>query len=66
MSDDSRLRQEAIKGLRRLKVKEVVAPLSYALSDEDKTIRVKAIYALADIGGDNAVAAIAAAAADEN
>ena len=66
MSDDIRLRQEAIKGLRRLKVNEVIAPLSYALADEDKRIRVKAIYALADIGGDNAVAAMAAAAADEN
>ena len=66
MSDDIRVRQEAIKGLRRLKVNEVIAPLSYALADEDKGVRVKAIYALADIGGDNAVAAITAAAADEN
>ncbi len=66
MSDDIRVRQEAIKGLRRLKVNEVIAPLSYALADEDKKIRVKAIYALADIGGDNAVATMAAAAGDEN
>ncbi len=66
MSDDVRVRQEAIKGLRRLKVNEVIAPLSYALADEDKKVRVKAIYALADIGGDNAVAAMAAAAGDEN
>ena len=66
MSDDIRVRQEAIKGLRRLKVNEVIAPLSYALADEDKKVRVKAIYALADIGGDNAVAALAAAAGDEN
>ncbi len=66
MSDDIRVRQEAIMGLRRLKVNEVIAPLSYALADEDKKVRVKAIYALADIGGDNAVAALAAASADEN
>ena len=66
MSDDIRVRQEAIKGLRRLKVNEVIAPLSYALADKDKKVRVKAIYALADIGGDNAVAAMAAAAGDEN
>ncbi len=66
MSDDRRVRQEAIKGLRRLKVDEVIVPLSYALADADKKIRVKAIYALADIGGDNAVAAMAAAANDEN
>ena len=66
LSDDIRVRQEAIKGLRRLKVNEVVAPLSFALADEEKKIRVKAIYALADIGGDNAVAAMAAAAGDEN
>jgi len=66
MSDDVRVRQDAIKGLRRLKVNEVIAPLSYALLDEDKKVRVKAIYALADIGGDNAVAALAAAAGDEN
>ncbi len=66
MSDDIRVRQEAIKGLRRLKVNEAIAPLSYALADEDKKVRVKAIYALADIGGDNAVAALAAGADDEN
>ncbi len=66
LSDDLRVRQEAIKGLRRLKVDEVIAPLSYALADKDKSVRVKAIYALADIGGDNAVAAITAGAADEN
>ncbi len=66
MSNDIRIRQEAIKGLRRLKVNEAVAPLSYALADENKKVRVKAIYALADIGGDNAVAAMAAAAGDEN
>ena len=66
MSDDVRVRQDAIKGLRRLKVNEVIAPLSYALLDEDKKVRVKAIYALADIGGDDAVAAMAAAAGDEN
>jgi len=66
MSDDLRVRREAIKGLRRLKVNEVIAPLSFALTDEDKNIRVKAIYALADIGGDNAIAAMAAAAGDEN
>ena len=66
LSDDIRVRQEAIKGLRRLKGNEVIAPLSYALADEEKKIRVKAIYALADIGGDNAVAAMAAAAGDEN
>jgi hypothetical protein len=66
MSDDIRVRQEAIKGLRRLKVNEVIAPLSYALADEDKKVRVKAIYALADIGGDDAVAALVAAAGDEN
>ena len=66
MSDDIRVRQEAIKGLRRLKVNEVIAPLSYALADEDKKVRVKAIYALADIGGDDAVAALVAASGDEN
>ncbi len=66
MSDDLRVRQEAIKGLRRLKVNEVIAPLSYALTDEDKKVRVKAIYALADIGGNDAAAALAAASADEN
>jgi len=66
LSDDIRVRQEAIKGLRRLKVNEVVAPLSFALADEEKSVRVKAIYALADVGGDNAVAAITAAVADEN
>ncbi len=66
MSDDLRVRQEAIKGLRRLKVNEAIAPLSFALSDEDKEVRVKAIYALADIGGDDAAAALAAAAGDEN
>ena len=66
MSDDMRLRREAIKGLRRLKVDEVIVPLSYALADADKKIRVKAIYALTDIGGDNAVAALAAAASDGN
>lgn len=66
MSDDIRVRQDAIKGLRRLKVNEVIAPLSYALTDEDKKVRVKAIYALADIGGEDAVAAMAAAAGDEN
>ncbi len=66
MSDDIRLRYEAIKSLRRLDVNEVIAPLSYALADEDEKVRVKAIYALADIGGDNAAAAMAAATADEN
>ena len=66
MSDDIRVRQEAIKALRRLKTDEAVAPLSVALADEDKKIRVKAIYGLADIGGDNAVAAMAAAVGDEN
>jgi len=66
MSNDIRVRQEAIKGLRRLKVNEVIAPLSYALADEDKKVRVKAIYALADIGGDDAVAALVAASGDEN
>ena len=66
MSDEIRVRQEAIKGLRRRKVNEVIAPLSYALADEDKKVRVKAIYALADIGGDDAVAALVAAAGDEN
>lgn len=66
MSDDIRIRQEAIKGLRRLKVNEVIAPLSVALADEDKKVRVKAIYALVDIGGDDAVAALAAASGDEN
>lgn len=66
MSDDISVRQDAIKGLRRLKVNEVIAPLSYALADENKKVRVKAIYALADIGGEDAVAAMAAAAGDEN
>lgn len=66
MSDDIRIRQEAIKGLRRLKTNEVVAPLSYALADEDRKVRVKAIYALAYIGGDDAVAALAATSGDEN
>ncbi len=66
MSDDIRIRQEAIKGLRRLKTNEAVAPLSYALADEDKKVRVKAIYALAYIGGDGAVAALAATSGDEN
>ena len=66
MSDDVRVRQDAIKGLRRLKANEVIAPLSYALVDEDKKVRIKAIYALADIGGDDAVAAMAAGAGDEN
>jgi hypothetical protein len=66
MSDDIRVRQDAIKGLRRLKVNEVIAPLSYALVDEDKNVRVKAVYALADIGGVDAVAAMATAAGDEN
>ena len=66
MSDDIRIRQEAIKGLRRLKTNEAVAPLSYALADEDKKVRVKAIYALAYIGGDDAVAALAATSGDEN
>ena len=66
MSDDIRVRQDAIKGLRRLKVNEVIVPLSYALLDEDKKVRVKAVYALADIGGDDAVAALVTAVGDEN
>ena len=66
MSDDIRIRQEAIKGLRRLKSNEAVAPLSVALADEDRKVRVKAIYALAYIGGDDAVAALAATSGDEN
>ena len=66
MSDDIRVRQEAIKGLRKLRVNEVVGPLSYALADEDRKVRIKAIYALADIGGNDAVAVLAVALADEN
>lgn len=66
MSDDLRVRQQAIKDLRRLKVTEAIVPLSYALTDEDKKSRVYAVYALADVGGDDAVAALAAALADEN
>ncbi len=66
MSDDSRIRQDAIKGLRRLKATEAIAPLSFALADDDRKIRVKAIYALADIGGTDAAAALAAASVDEN
>lgn len=66
MSDDIRVKQDAIKGLRKLRVNEVVGPLSYALADEDRKVRIKAIYALADIGGNDAVAVLAAALADEN
>lgn len=66
MSDDVRVRQEAIGRLRQLGVHEVIAPLSYALTDEDQKTRVKAIYALADVGGEDAAAAMAAAAVDEN
>ncbi len=66
MSNDVRIRQEAIKGLRRLKSNEAVTPLSVALADEDRKVRVKAIYALAYIGGDDAVAALATTSADEN
>jgi hypothetical protein len=65
-SDDIRARQEAIKGLRRLKVNEAVEPLSYALGDEERDIRVEAIYALADIGGKDAVAVLASALSDDN
>ena len=66
MSDDIHIRQEAIKGLRRLKANEAIAPLSFALDDKDKKVRVKAIYALAHIGGDDAGAALATAWGDEN
>jgi hypothetical protein len=66
ISDDRRVRQQAVRGLRKLKVNDVIAPLSYALADEDKDIRVEAIYALAEVGGQDAVAALAAASGDEN
>jgi HEAT repeat protein len=66
MSGDIRAKREAIKDLRKLNVNEAIAPLSYALVDEDKSVRVKAVYALANIGGEDAVAAMAIAAGDEN
>ena len=66
MSDDLRVRQDAIRELRKLNVDEVVGPLSYALDDEDQKIRIKAVYALADIGGDDAAAVLTAGLADES
>lgn len=65
-SDDTRTRAQAIRGLRKLNVNEVVEPLGLALADEERKIQVKAIYALAEIGGDDAVAVLAGALGDED
>jgi hypothetical protein len=63
MSNDMRVRQTAIKRLRKL---EAVAPLGFALEDEDRNVRVSAIHALTYIGGDDAAAALASALGDED
>ena len=66
LNDDPRARGAAIRGLRKFRDGSVVAPISLALSDENRKIRVKAIYALADIGGADAAVALAASSIDEN
>jgi HEAT repeat protein len=60
---NARVRLRAVKGLRKA---EAITPLSVALVDEDENIRVQTIYAMADIGGDQAAAALTVALADGN
>ncbi len=59
-----RLRREAVKKLQGLDADE--ENLNLALADEDANTRVKAVHALADIGGDQGVAALVGALGDEN
>ncbi len=60
----TRLTRPSVDVLNEFDVDE--ATLSRALDDEDANVRVKAIHALADIGGDQAVAALVGALGDDN
>ena len=64
LNTDARLRRPAVNDLQELDRDE--ANLSLALADEDAKVRVKAVYALAEVGGDQAVAALVGALGDEN
>lgn len=64
LSNDARVRQEAVKALRRLKGHLAIPALAQALADPEEEVRVKAIYGLADIGGEQAAGALTAALGD--
>ncbi len=59
---DDYARQDAVKGLGALNADEVIVPLSLALADDDANVRLEAVSALANVGSDQATAALAAAA----
>lgn len=66
LSDDVRVRQEAVKALRRIDPDLGLAALAQALVDPDEQVRVKAIYGLAAIGGEQAAGALTSALADSD
>ena len=66
-SDDSWEKEDAIQALAESGRREIVLPMSHrALADEDQGVRLTAVYALATIGGIEAVQALTLALEDDD